>query len=205
MNYQHIYNQLIAKAQARSNIKGYVEKHHIVPKSLGGTDFLDNLVTLTAKEHFVAHALLAKMHGGNMWHALMRMKGFKQRYINARIYEIARREHGKEITKVMLGPKNPMRQPTIRAKHRAIVAAAMQRPEVKQRQRDSRLGVPLSDFHKQTLSDSHMGIKLSALHCEGIRKAQILANSRPEVRAKKSAGMKLYWAKRKEAQNVNLA
>ncbi len=38
----------------------YVESHHIVPKSLGGTNSKSNLVYLTAKEHFVAHKLLTK-------------------------------------------------------------------------------------------------------------------------------------------------
>lgn len=40
---------------------GYTEKHHIIPKSLGGLDNLDNIVRLTAREHYIAHLLLTKM------------------------------------------------------------------------------------------------------------------------------------------------
>jgi hypothetical protein len=38
-----------------------VEKHHIVPKCLGGTDDESNIVCLTMREHYVAHLLLTKM------------------------------------------------------------------------------------------------------------------------------------------------
>lgn len=39
----------------------YFETHHIVPKSLGGTDDKNNLVNLTAREHYIAHLLLVKI------------------------------------------------------------------------------------------------------------------------------------------------
>lgn len=42
-------------------IVGYVERHHIIPKSLGGLDNSDNLVWLTANEHLEVHLLLVKM------------------------------------------------------------------------------------------------------------------------------------------------
>jgi hypothetical protein len=58
MNYQKIYNDLIEKRKKQPYTKGYSEKHHIIPKSLGGSDDKDNLVLLTAKEHYIAHALL---------------------------------------------------------------------------------------------------------------------------------------------------
>lgn len=37
----------------------YKEKHHIIPKCLGGTNDGDNLIDLYAREHFEAHRLLA--------------------------------------------------------------------------------------------------------------------------------------------------
>jgi hypothetical protein len=91
MNYFLAYQRLIAKAKARVCPEGYVERHHILPKALGGTDDSSNLVALTAKEHFVAHVLLAKIHGGIMWQAVIVMKGGKNRYCNSRLFEIARR------------------------------------------------------------------------------------------------------------------
>ena len=91
MNYFLAYQQLIAKAKARVCPEGYVERHHILPRALGGTDDSSNLVALTAKEHFVAHVLLAKIHGGIMWQAVILMSGGRNRYCNGRLFEIARR------------------------------------------------------------------------------------------------------------------
>lgn len=62
MDYKKIYEQLINKGSSRKPEKNmYYEKHHIIPKCLGGTDISSNLVYLTAEEHFVAHQLLVKI------------------------------------------------------------------------------------------------------------------------------------------------
>lgn len=57
MDYKHIYYSIIEKAKnedkdGKRSI-GYFEKHHILPKSLGGTNDKENLVKLTAREHFI--------------------------------------------------------------------------------------------------------------------------------------------------------
>ena len=62
--YTKWYNNIIAKSSQRVNLSGYFEKHHIIPKSLGGSNDKSNLVYLTAKEHFVCHMLLPKMTEG---------------------------------------------------------------------------------------------------------------------------------------------
>ena len=52
MNYLKIYSQIIDRA--KNNLReGYLEKHHIVPKCIGGDDTLSNLVLLTAREHYI--------------------------------------------------------------------------------------------------------------------------------------------------------
>ena len=38
----------------------YCERHHIQPKCLGGTNDQENLIDLFAREHFIAHKLLAE-------------------------------------------------------------------------------------------------------------------------------------------------
>jgi hypothetical protein len=63
--YQHIIDgaisrNLTTRKQAK-HILGYVERHHIIPKCIGGSDEQANLVFLTAKEHFICHHLLTKM------------------------------------------------------------------------------------------------------------------------------------------------
>lgn len=61
MNYLKIYNLLVERAKTRV-LECYTEKHHIVPKCLGGTDDINNLVALTPEEHFLAHQLLVKIY-----------------------------------------------------------------------------------------------------------------------------------------------
>ena len=60
--YTKCYYKIIDRALSREiDSKKYYEKHHIVPKSLGGDNSKSNLVYLSAKEHFVCHLLLTKM------------------------------------------------------------------------------------------------------------------------------------------------
>lgn len=64
--YTRCYNSIISNAQSRvlSN-DVYTERHHIIPKSLGGSNSKNNLVKLTAREHFICHLLLTKMTNGD--------------------------------------------------------------------------------------------------------------------------------------------
>ncbi len=65
MNYKKHYDLLITRGQNRL-IEEYVEKHHIIPRCMGGTDDIENLVQLTPEEHYLAHLLLVKIHPGNI-------------------------------------------------------------------------------------------------------------------------------------------
>lgn len=94
MNYQKIYNQLIKKRQKEIINKKdcYCERHHIIPKSIGGTDDNTNLVNLTAREHFIAHLLLAKIYGGTMIYAVHRLMFGKTKIsTNSVLYENIRK------------------------------------------------------------------------------------------------------------------
>jgi hypothetical protein len=64
MNYQKIYNQIIERAKNRI-LEGYSERHHILPKSMGGSYCKYNIVKVTPKEHFICHMLLIKMYPSN--------------------------------------------------------------------------------------------------------------------------------------------
>ena len=46
--YTTTYYKIVDRATSR-DLSGYSEKHHVIPKSLGGTDELSNIVRLTAK------------------------------------------------------------------------------------------------------------------------------------------------------------
>ena len=63
MNYQWHYDSLMSTRKDR--IKDpviYYEKHHIIPKSMGGDNSKENIVYLTGREHFIAHWLLWRIH-----------------------------------------------------------------------------------------------------------------------------------------------
>lgn len=61
MNYIKAYFQIITKAAGREYSILY-DRHHIIPRGLGGPDNVTNLIYLTPKEHMLAHHLLAKAY-----------------------------------------------------------------------------------------------------------------------------------------------
>jgi hypothetical protein len=116
MDYKRVYREIITRRQENPlDSIYYGELHHIIPKSLGGADSRDNLVRLTAREHFICHALLAEMyeHGSSEWckmnHAFLMMKSSstqQQRYCNARLYNSKRKDFSEVMQKSQAGEKN---------------------------------------------------------------------------------------------------
>lgn len=97
MNYQRIYNEIINRGKIRKNlIDSYTEKHHIIPKCIGGTDDIKNIVILTAREHFICHWLLSRIYNiKELNYAFWAMCNIKtkhqKRYIpSSRIYNEAK-------------------------------------------------------------------------------------------------------------------
>jgi hypothetical protein len=135
MNYQHHYNLLIERAKIRK-LDSYVEKHHILPKCLGGDNSKENLVELTAAEHFVAHQLLVRIYTGNnkLVYALHAMCISGKNHIrNNKMYEWIRRENNK----ARIGQKRTQ--------------------ETKNKMSKSATGKIRTQEHKDNLSKSHLG------------------------------------------------
>lgn len=117
--YNTWYNNIIERAKTRS-LETYKEVHHIIPRSLGGSDSSDNLVELTAREHFICHWLLVKMHKGEsrgkMINAMYMMKAegpYQTRYkstITSRVYESLREEYSIYISNKNKGRKQPIEE-----------------------------------------------------------------------------------------------
>lgn len=105
MDYQKIYNQIVEKAKNRM-LEGYKEKHHIIPKCLGGNNDKDNLIELTAREHFLCHMLLCEIYPNEnkLKHALFLMAIGKQKIkektyvIGSRVYERLKIEYSQMLT-----------------------------------------------------------------------------------------------------------
>lgn len=108
MNYEKNYYDYITYVKSLNRIKSdsdsekyvYFEIHHIIPKSIGGLNEKENLILLTAREHFLAHYLLCKIYNSGENHSKMifAFNGMKQsnnhlrNYFNSRLYEAYRIE-----------------------------------------------------------------------------------------------------------------
>lgn len=76
MDYKRVYAEFIKdRREKEAHLEGYSERHHIVPRCMGGGDEAENLIRLTAEDHFFAHLVLAKIHGGKMWAPVAFMVG----------------------------------------------------------------------------------------------------------------------------------
>lgn len=103
MDYQILYNKLIETRRKRGIPEGYMEVHHIIPKSFGGSNDPTNLIALTAREHFIAHRILAKIYpNSGMVHAVFKMAcsnlTMKRYRVTSRVYELLRKEHAYRVS-----------------------------------------------------------------------------------------------------------
>jgi hypothetical protein len=98
--YTKWYFNIIENAKKRlPNFEG--EIHHIIPKSLGGSNKNENLVKLLHREHYICHLLLTKMLEDKnsiikMCWALHRLT-FSKTIFNSHQYEISRKIHIKNL------------------------------------------------------------------------------------------------------------
>ena len=109
MNYKKNYYDYIEylKNLGKRNLE-YSENHHIIPRCLGGTNDKDNLIELTAREHFLAHYLLMKIYPDNYKLAdAFRMMGVvnkkeQKRYFNSRLYESQKKKFAEARSKKVI-------------------------------------------------------------------------------------------------------
>ncbi len=153
MNYEKIYNEIIENAiklNRKRNEGIYLEEHHILPRCKQGTNDKDNLVMLTAREHFLCHKLLHKMFptDSKLYFAYRAMAAFDttgNRGISAREFEYTKKLFAKFISEINTG--------------RVFTEEHLQ----KLRDNNPNRG-GLDDEHKKAISESLMGRTLSPEH-----------------------------------------
>lgn len=125
MDYARIYAELIGRGKTRDVIVGtYYERHHIIPKCLGGTNDKNNLVKLTAREHYLVHWLLTKIHPTDfkIWTAFALMSGrlcpFGTRVFTSSAFERCRKAQSIATSIRILGGWRPGASEKSRAKAR---------------------------------------------------------------------------------------
>ena len=98
MDYKNIYNRIIEN-RIENVYDGYTENHHILPRSLGGSDDKTNMVRLNAREHFICHLLLTKIYDYNTPSGKKMVKSFmmmmcssknQERYITSKEFKVLR-------------------------------------------------------------------------------------------------------------------
>ena len=172
MNHKLHYDKLIKKRKLLLLDKNmcYCERHHILPKCMGGVDNKENFIYLTAKGHFVAHLLLVKMYPKNkkLIFALHRMCHGKKDVnygVSGRRYEWVRIEAAKNTSELLRG-KHPSEE--ILKKHRKPKSDSYKKTMKETWNRKYRegyvhpfLGRNLTNEHKYKLSKSHTGLLAS--------------------------------------------
>ena len=211
--YTRWYYNIVNRAKTRMII-GYTEKHHIIPKSCGGDNSKENLVVLTAREHFVCHLLLVRMVEGQfrykMAYALNRMlttnnNGNQDRYIpTSRKFEKIRLQ----ISNSLKGHSSPMKgrfhseetKKKISKIHKGKPSALKGRPkseETKKKMSDARKGYKMSDSTKKKLSDANKGKSYSDEYKKKMSERTKGRGAGRKLSEETKAKLKASWAKRK--------
>jgi hypothetical protein len=133
MNYKRIHDAIIEKRKLLGKPLIYSEKHHIIPKSFGGSNEKENIICLTAREHFIIHRLLAKIYPDTgMVHAVFKMSCMDKHWgtykVKSRTYAYLREQHAltvkndkgasKKKSEALLGRKQTKEHALKRAKSR---------------------------------------------------------------------------------------
>ena len=178
VNYQRIYNQLIKRAQIREELIGYTERHHIIPRCLGGNE-KDNLVYLTAREHFIAHKLLYFINPENekLFYAYWYMSTMTNNDNQERNYHIGSHEY--ERLKILMSErkKGKPRSEKTKQKIREAKLGSTHTDETKQKIRNGRLGTTHTLETIQKIRAANIGKiykKVTCPHCESVGGVNIM-------------------------------
>ena len=183
------------KAKDREYLDGYKERHHIVPNCFVRNNKKENLVYLTAREHYIAHLLLWKMTMEPIWHNKMTMalnvmvngsgheKQDRTYLVHSKIYETHRKEYSKYLSNTMSGEGNNFWGKKHTTESLEKMRAWQAVPDIKQKQSARVLGENNPMFGKS--------------HSEDIRKHLSKTSSESwdlERKKKQSEELKQRWA-----------
>jgi hypothetical protein len=152
-HYQKRYDKFIDSLREQE-ISGYTERHHILPKSLGGANAKTNIIKLTPRQHYIAHWMLWKIHGGAMTRAFFLMSHEDRNHrINSKTYSLAREKYSEEVKEQLAKKPNvPIFTPEHREKLRQAKLGTKLSAETRKKVGDAQRGRKLSDETKRKIS-----------------------------------------------------
>lgn len=183
------YTKFIAWYVANT-AEGPVEKHHILPRSMGGSNEADNLVALPPRAHFLAHWMLWKAYNnGKMALAFWMMACCNGMRINSKSYAAVRADAVKTIAETRKGKTTSDRQKRIASeKMRGRVVS----DEEKEKISAANKGKKRSLEHREAQSKRMKGTKLSLATREKMSAAHKGRSPSEEHRIKLSISNKEY-------------
>jgi hypothetical protein len=171
MNYQYIHNAIISRAKTRTlDSSVYTERHHIQPifSHPELRRYVNNIVTLTGREHFLIHNLLRRMYPN------------EPRYL----YAFIRMSHVNQYT--------AEGRTEIIVKYARHFEAARKAKAEHFRQR--KLAYWSDPANKATQSNKMLGNTFGRLRTEAGRKRAVMALQTEEYRQQVSERMQRMWA-----------
>lgn len=174
MNHKEIYNRIIENRKQNPLSKDeYGENHHIKPKSIYPelAKDLDNIVRLTAEEHFLCHYHLWKHYrdelkdkaaSRKMCYAFNMMKRIIQKCNNIEMMSQLYAEVRKDLSEARKGQKHS-------EESRKKMSEAHKNPSEETRRKMSEAHKNPSEETRKKMSNTHKGKKLSEEHKQKIR------------------------------------
>jgi len=172
MNYQRIYDAICSRAKSEENLRVlkkknkevYFERHHIIPKCMGGSDDTINLVYLTAREHFICHKLLSEIHLDEpkmqyaFWCMLRKGRGQERIIVCSRDYERIKARISKILSELIKSGQRPSinSEESIRKRSEANIGK-LHSEESKRKISEFRKGKRHSEETKKKISESNKG------------------------------------------------
>lgn len=168
------YTSFIQSRRNRTISDGaYREKHHILPRSLGGSDKPDNIIELTAREHYIAHLMLWKTYGGTMSVAFWIMNHTKGRRLSGRMYQTLKEENALVISAKQKGvPRwSETQRKNISERLRKYYETHVVSEETRKRISDANIGRTVSDETRQKIAMTKIGKPRPEEVCRKISKS----------------------------------
>lgn len=173
--YTQFINNILNKRGRYISDDVYKEKHHIIPKCMGGSDDVDNIIELSGQEHFIAHKLLADNNPSNkkLIYAYWRMAN-QNKFCTPEEYERAKTMFVHKIS----GENHPLynEHPTLQTRRKLSEAKLGKHLPNSVRQKISQAlkNKPRSIQTKQKISQTKTGTK----HSEETKRKLSLKNGK---------------------------